>query len=57
MLQTQVLVCAPFRLDLAHAHLWRGTEPVPLRPGGSAAVASCGAACAACIDADSPQDV
>lgn len=30
---------------------------VALRPGGSAAVALCGAAGAACIDADSPQDV
>ena len=26
------LVFPPFRLDLAHAQLWRGTEPVPLRP-------------------------
>jgi DNA-binding winged helix-turn-helix (wHTH) protein len=26
------LVFPPFRLDLAHAQLWRGTERVPLRP-------------------------
>ena len=32
MRHTQVLVFAPFRLDLAQAHLWRGTEPVPWRP-------------------------
>jgi hypothetical protein len=51
------LIFPPFRLDLEHAQLWRGTEQVPLRPGGSAAVASCGAAGAACIGADSPQDV
>jgi len=25
-------VFPPFRLDLAQAQLWRGTEPVPLRP-------------------------